>query len=568
MKELKLFKITTLFSIGLLLSVVGNFINLLIPLQIRRTIDLKKILDDPRSYQLILKLVCLLILGALIDAISEFLISREGDKQIANIRISIQKHLLGLPLSFFDENISGQLASRVINDASVVKNFMSQVIPSFINNLITLVGTIGILFYLDWKITCVVLISFPLFSLVAIPIGKITKTLSVDYQAQLGELNGTATESFQNIRSVKLNVAEKSILRKFSFNVNGLYKLSIKADVLNAVISPFQVLLSYGVVFAILVYGGIRVSIGTITVGTLVSVLIYFFQLMPALQAMSSFYSSYKQAIGSMQQVKKIISIPTENINNDSCDLVISNNNSLRLQNVSFSYEDKKVLQEINMVFPQKAKIAIVGPSGAGKTTIINILTRLYPISSGQIVLGTTNADEYSLTSWREMFSVVTQENSIISGSIKDNLIFGLPNPIEDDKLETALKAANLWNDIRKLPEGMETIVGENGVKLSGGQRQRLQIARTYLKDAQFVIFDEATSNLDADSEKLVTESMNKLTKEKTVIAIAHRLSTIIDSDLIFFLEDNKIQASGTHKKLIKSLPSYAKFVSEQMLSN
>lgn len=565
MKKIALFKITVPFLIGILFGIASNIINLVIPLKIKQTIDLKKLLSNSNNFRLIIIIIILLFASSIISSLSDFLISREGDKEITNIRLKIQKHLLNLPLSFFNKNLSGELASRVINDSTVVKNFMAQSVPSFVNNTITLLGTIGILLFLDWKMTCLILMIFPLFSLIAIPIGKVSKKISADYQSELSKLNGVTSESFQNIRSVKLNVAEKNIFKKFTNNLLKLYRLAVKADMINAVVSPFQMLLSYGLVLALILYGGIRVSGGSLSLGTLVSILIYFFQLLPALQSLSGFYNSYKQAIGSMEKITTMINLPIEN--STGKEKILNKEQNLVLKNVSFSYDDRIILGNINMKFPEKSKTAIVGPSGAGKTTLINVITKLYPLDSGEILLGRNNSNNYSLSEWRSLFSVVTQENSIMSGTIKDNLLFGLQRNVTDLEIERCLELANLWDDIRKLPKTIYTLVGENGLKLSGGQRQRLQIARSYLRNAQFIIFDEATSNLDADSEKLVTTSMNQLAKEKTLIVIAHRLSTITDSDCIYFIDKNQIQARGTHVELIKSLPSYRKFVNEQMLT-
>lgn len=565
MKKIALFKITVPFLIGILFGIASNIINLVIPLKIKQTIDLKKLLSNSNNFRLIIIIIILLFASSIISSLSDFLISREGDKEITNIRLKIQKHLLNLPLSFFNKNLSGELASRVINDSTVVKNFMAQSVPSFVNNTITLLGTIGILLFLDWKMTCLILMIFPLFSLIAIPIGKVSKKISADYQSELSKLNGVTSESFQNIRSVKLNVAEKNIFKKFTNNLLKLYRLAVKADMINAVVSPFQMLLSYGLVLALILYGGIRVSGGSLSLGTLVSILIYFFQLLPALQSLSGFYNSYKQAIGSMEKITTMINLPIEN--STGKEKILNKEQNLVLKNVSFSYDDRIILGNINMKFPEKSKTAIVGPSGAGKTTLINVITKLYRLDSGEILLGRNNSNNYSLSEWRSLFSVVTQENSIMSGTIKDNLLFGLQRNVTDLEIERCLELANLWDDIRKLPKTIYTLVGENGLKLSGGQRQRLQIARSYLRNAQFIIFDEATSNLDADSEKLVTTSMNQLAKEKTLIVIAHRLSTITDSDCIYFIDKNQIQARGTHVELIKSLPSYRKFVNEQMLT-
>ncbi|MBM6586264.1 ABC transporter ATP-binding protein [Pediococcus acidilactici] len=566
MKTIKIFKITAWFIVGLFLSILSSFISLFVPLQIKQTIDFKYLNNQILGLRMMSGIVVLLLLSTVISAISDYIISREGDKQIANIRLKVQTHLLKLPLSFFNENLSGQLASRVINDSSVVKNFITQVIPTLITNVITIIGTMFFLFVLDWKITCLIIIIFPILSFLAIPIGKISKKISAKYQLNLSILNGITTEAFQEIRSVKLSVAENEILKKFKKAVIDIYNISLRADMLNAIIGPVQILISYSVIIAVIVYGAIRVSEQSLTIGTLVSIVVYFFQLMPAVDSLTNFYSSYKQAIGSTMQINKIINLPVEESFNNKDQAVKNVSHGIELKNVVFSYKNHLVLNKINMEFPSRSKIAIVGPSGAGKTTIINILTRLYPLKEGELLLDNKNAKDFDLYEWRKMFSVVTQENSIISGTIKDNLLFGVVSLVSQEEIRGALKAANLWDFVYNLPQKEQTVVGEKGVKLSGGQRQRLQIARSYLKKSSFIIFDEATSNLDADSEKLIAKSMAKLSKERTVIAVAHRLSTITDSDCIYFLKDSEIKASGTHLELYSNLSEYRKFVKEQML--
>ncbi|XRJ97388.1 ABC transporter ATP-binding protein [Latilactobacillus sakei] len=566
MKKIKLFRLNGLFILGIILSVISSFINLVIPLQIKKVIDFKQLISHKISWKLIAGVITLLVISTFVNTLSSFIISREGDKQIANIRLQVQSHLLKLPISFFNNQISGQLASRVINDSYVVKTFMTQVIPSLINNIITVVGTFTLLFILDWKITTLVLLGFPLLFSIAFPLGKVMEKLSSKSQRQLSQLTGITTESLQGIRSVKLNMAESGILDKFKISVLNLYKISVKGDWINAIVGPIQTLLTFGIIIFIITYGGMRVSMGTLTIGTLVSILIYFFQVMPAVDSLASFYTNYKQAMGATKQISEIINLPEENDNKGDIVPNQRKDDTLFLDNIQFSYANKQILNNVNMEFPNRKKIAIVGPSGAGKTTIINLLTRLYPLDNGKILLGEMDANNYELSSWRELFSVVTQENSVISGTIRDNLLFGSTTKISELDLENALKSANLLTVVQRLSNGLETVVGEQGIKLSGGERQRLQIARAYLRDTRFIIFDEATSNLDADTEKLVSASMNKLTSTKTVIAIAHRLSTIVDADYIYFLDKNTIQAGGTHQALMQTLPAYRTFVTEQIL--
>lgn len=566
MKTIKLTTTTPLFLFGIALSLFGSISGMIIPLLIRKVIDLKSLLQNQISRPLFAEIIAILVISTLTSAVSNFLISRSGDQQIAKIRNQIQSHLIRLPISYFNNHISGELASRVINDASVVKNFMTVVVPSNISSIVTVLGTFCILLFLDWKLTLVILLCFPLDALITIPLGKINEKLSIHSQSSLSKLTGASSESIRNVRAVKLNTAEKYILDQFNKLVNDLYKVSVKADAIYAITNPLQSLFTFIIVLSIIIYGGVRVSTGTLSTGTLVSFLIYFFQIVGPINTLAIFYADFKQARGATAKVNSIINIPGEDyaerhqpLTNISAPLI--------LKNISFSYKNKLILDRITMKFPMNKKIAIVGPSGSGKSTIINILTRLYNPDKGEIALGSMKASDIDLYSWRNLFGVVTQENTIITGDIYENLIFGLTYTPSMHEIFTALRVANLFEDVSHMEQGIHTAIGEQGVKLSGGQRQRLQIARAFLKQSRFLILDEATSNLDSDSEQLVSKELTKLMSGKTIIAIAHRLSTVIDADTIYFLDHHKILDAGTHIELLQRLPAYKRFVTEQLLA-
>lgn len=402
--------------------------------------------------------------------------------------------------------------------------------------------------------------------MITIPLGKINEKLSIHSQASLSKLTGASSESIRNVRAVKLNTAEKHILDQFDKLVNDLYKISVKADAIYAITTPLQSLFTFIIVLSIIIYGGVRVSTGTLSTGTLVSFLIYFFQIIGPINTLAIFYADFKQATGATAKVNSIINIPGEDYTEGQLPLT-NISDPLIMKNISFSYKNKLILDRITMKFPMNKKIAIVGPSGSGKSTIINILTRLYNPDKGEIALGSMKASDIDLYSWRNLFGVVTQENTIITGDIYENLIFGLTYTPSMHEIFTALRVANLFEDVSQMEQGIHTAIGEQGVKLSGGQRQRLQIARAFLKQPSFLILDEATSNLDSDSEQLVSKELTKLMSGKTIIAIAHRLSTVIDADTIYFLDHHKILDAGTHIELLQRLPAYKRFVTEQLLS-
>lgn len=569
-KKIKLYAISWQFILGIVLGILGTFIEVLIPLIVRRFIDGKTRIIAHLNFHLATLIVLTIIFSAIISAFCQYLISVAGNLKIAEIRMEIEQKLLTLPMSFFANKKSGQISSHLINDAEVVQGFMTNSIPATINSLITVLGSFIVLFHLDWQLTIFIVLSFSLIIFIAYPIGKISEKLSLTTQNKLSELSGQSTENLYNIRSIKLNNAYRPVLLNFKQVVVELFKISNKTDRIFSIVGPIQTVFTLGIILLIIIYGGIRVQQASLSIGTLVSFLIYLFQIIEPINMLGNFYTSYKQAKGATLELNKILKTPGEkNVYQVNSPILIAENSSLTLKNASFSYQKEPVLQNVSLNFNTGQKIAIVGPSGAGKTTIINLLTRLYELNEGQLLLNSVSATNYDLNTWRNLFAVVTQENTIISGSIYLNLTFGLTAIPEESDIWAALDKANLLEDVQKMPNGLQTLVGEQGIGLSGGQRQRLQIARAYLRQANFLILDEATSNLDPNSEKIITNTLNELiaTHQTTLIVIAHRLSTIVDSDKIYFLDNHQITGSGTHQELMQLVPKYKQFVNEEILA-
>lgn len=569
-KDLKLYAISWQFVIGIVLSIFGTLVNIWIPLIVIQLIDGKETIINHVSLNLTIIVCVFIILSAIIGSFSEYLLSVSGDLKVANVRIRVEKHLLTLPMSFFYNKKSGQLSSRIVNDAEVIQNFMTNSIPTTINSVITILGSLFILFNLDGRLTLFILLSFSLVIFIAIPIGKISEKLSIITQKKISELSGQTTENIYNIRNIKLNNAYKYILDEFNENILNLFKISKKTDFIFSIIGPIQTVFTLSVILMIVIYGGIRVQQSSLTIGTLVSFLIYLFQVIEPVNVLANFYTDYKQARGATYELNNILKTSgEENVYVKRQKICLPKNHSIYLKNASFSYDNKLVLENISMKFASGMKTAIVGPSGAGKTTIINLLTRLYELKKGILLLADKNANNFQLGAWRNLFAVVTQENSIISGTLYLNLTFGLSYKPSKGEIWSALKKANLYDEIKNMPEGLYTIVGEQGVGLSGGQKQRLQLARAYLKKAPFLILDEATSNLDPESEKVITSALKKIMNghHTTLIVIAHRLSTIVDSDKIYFLDNHHVVGRGNHSELMRTLPKYKKFVEEQFIS-
>lgn len=563
---MNLIHITKRLVLGIFFSILGSFLGLIMPLVLRQFINLKSFNFSSIPKSLIIFGISLILLDMITSTLSTYLISSSGDIQVKNIRLTLQKKTLLLPQSYFDKELSGNLTSRLINDIGILRSFVTETIPSTITGIITILGTIIITFILDWKLTILMILVFPLDGLISIPLGKINEKIANQSQESLGNLTGNTSESLQNIKTIKLSNAEEYVYNKIQRAINSLFTLSLKTDKIIALTGPLQSMVSLLLILIVVLYGTLRVKNGALSTGTLAAFMIYFFQIIGPINEVAMFYTDAKQVKGATQKIQEIMSSPIEeNISLPKRE--VSNNTfKLVLKNVDFSYNKKKILEDINLSVCSKQKIALVGATGAGKSTIVNIITRLYPINSGKILLNNLSATDFGLKQWRSFFSVVSQENTILSGTIRDNLILGLATIPNDNQLWQALEIAELASTVNKLPQKLDSFVGEQGIALSGGQRQRLQIARAYLRNFKFLILDEATSSLDSDTEKKISDSLDKIIYEKNcgLITIAHRLSTIKNSDMIYFIKDGHIIKSGNHSELMRTVPDYARYVKEQ----
>lgn len=564
MNRIKLITCTPRFILGLFLSALGSVAGIFIPLEIKVFVDSGKE-NANLDFSLLLPIIYLFIIQAILQISSEFVIYTNGENQIAKIRSKINKHILKLPMSFFSDESSSEIAGHVINDTNTVKDFMTIEYLSFFSGVITIIGSVFAIFSLDWKLSLMLLIIFPVMTLIIVPLGNIGGKYAQNIQTMVSNLISIASENYQHVKLIKSNVAEAFVAKIFDVKVKKLYKQSVKSDIIQSIVSPLGLIFLFGAIGIVFSYGGYRVSKGTLTVGTLMSFLIYIFQLLNPIGQFADFFTEYKKAQGAMSKLNDISNVKKERSIVDNNNLVL-NMSTIYMKNVSFSYGSHIILNKINLIIPKLKKLAIVGPSGAGKTTLINLIDRLYNPTNGKILLGDLDISSINLYRWRSLFSIVSQSNEIISGTIRDNLLFGLKYLPTDQQLLLALEKACLKDYVVSLPNELDTFVGEDGVKLSGGQKQRLQIARVYLKNTPYVILDEATSNLDPDTEKIVMDAINEFKKKKTVIIIAHRLATIQDADIIYFLDHHKITGRGTHKELVKQHPGYRRFVKEQMI--
>ncbi len=546
------------------LSILGSLSGLLVPL------FTGKLVDTFNAESLDLRMVWLFIgvflVNAVLSGIGTYLLSKIGEKTIYSIREKLWKHLINLKMSFFDKNESGQLMSRITDDTNVINLFISEKAPSVLPSLLTLIGSIVMLFILDWQMTLMTFLILPIFIGIMVPLGRKMGKISKDTQTEISRFSGILGRVLTEMKLVKVTASEEKELEKTKGTLLGIYDLGLKEAKIRAIISPLSGVIMTLTVAVILGFGGIRVSSGAITAGTLVAMIFYVVQLSAPILNFSMFLTDYKKAVGASERIYEIYQEEAEKRGDDH-NQPITNHQDITFENVSFGYEDNPVIKDLSLSIRSGEVTAFVGPSGSGKSTLFSLIERLYPIDYGQILYGNQPIDDISLKYWRQKIGYVMQSNAMMSGTIRDNLTYGVYSEVDEEKLVHYTKMARCYDFIMAFPQGFDTEIGERGTKLSGGQRQRIDIARSFIKNPDILLLDEATANLDSESEFYIQQALNELMKDRTTIVIAHRLATIKKANQIVFLDKGEITGVGTHQELLASHDKYRHFVNTQSLT-
>lgn len=546
------------------LSVLGSLSGLLVPL------FTGKLVDTFNAESLDLRMVWLFIgvflVNAVLSGIGTYLLSKIGEKTIYSIREKLWKHLINLKMSFFDKNESGQLMSRITDDTNVINLFISEKAPSVLPSLLTLMGSIVMLFILDWQMTLMTFLILPIFIGIMVPLGRKMGKISKDTQTEISRFSGILGRVLTEMKLVKVTTSEEKELEKTKGTLLGIYDLGLKEAKIRAIISPLSGVIMTLTVAVILGFGGIRVSSGAITAGTLVAMIFYVVQLSAPILNFSMFLTDYKKAVGASERIYEIYQEEAEKRGDDH-NQPITNHQDITFENVSFGYEAHSVIKDLSLSIRSGEVTAFVGPSGSGKSTLFSLIERLYPIDHGQILYGNQPIDDISLKYWRQKIGYVMQSNAMMSGTIRDNLTYGVYSEVEEETLVHYTKMARCYDFIMAFPQGFDTEIGERGTKLSGGQRQRIDIARSFIKNPDILLLDEATANLDSESEFYIQQALNELMKDRTTIVIAHRLATIKKANQIVFLDKGQITGVGTHQELLASHEKYRHFVNTQSLT-
>lgn len=550
-----------LLSAAVSVSVIQALAALAIPWFLKTLIDGFTV--DRLTPQLISLFVIVFVVQVVANALSIYWLQIVGQRIVANLRTLLWKHLLTLSIPFYDETKSGELVSRLNSDATTLQQLLSEQLVRLLTSLVSIIGAITILFFLDWQMTLVMVIAVPVTLLIIIPLVRKLHKISRETQKELAGLSGFFAEMLGEVRLVKSQATESYELDRGKTRIENLYGYGVKEGRIQALLLPiFNVTLTTMLIL-IIGFGAYRVATNQITAGELVAFSLYLFQIMTPLVTMTEFITKLQKARGATE---RIIELLDETAEAPGALVAPRPFTDVRVDHLSFGYNETPILQDVSFTLPRGKTTAIVGPSGSGKTTLFAILERFYQPTSGQIRLGDQSISDLTLSSWRQAIGYVAQDSPVLSGTIRDNLVYGLSKDVSEDKIREAARMANADTFIERFPEGYATEIGERGVKLSGGQRQRIAIARALLRDPEILLLDEATSSLDSESERVVQEALERLMVGRTTFVIAHRLATVRHADQIIVLEDGRISGIGTHDRLVVDNPLYNKLVTQQFI--
>ncbi|MGE7839542.1 ABC transporter ATP-binding protein [Lysinibacillus sp. NPDC093712] len=550
-----------LLIIALCMSIATTGVGFIVPLFTKKLVDGFSL--QSLNYWQIILLGIAFIVQAIASGLSIYFLNRVGHQVVAKLRDQLWRKLLHLPIPYYDDNDTGETLSRVTNDTAVVKELITEHLANCLTGVISIVGSVIILLFLDWKMTLVMLIAVPLAMIILMLLGKRMFVISKGMQDETAKFTAILNQVLPETRLVKASNAENIEYERGKKGITNLFNFGLKEAKIHALISPLISFVLMSVLVAIIGYGGVRVSSGELTAGDMVAFILYLIQIIMPMTQLTMFFTQLQKAMGATERISALLEHEEENIyEGRQLDAV---HEPIHVQNVDFAYGEEPILSNINFTIEPGKVTAIVGPSGGGKTTTFALLERYYQPTNGLITLGDTPIDTFSLHSWRNQIGYVAQESALLSGTIRENICYGIARDVSDEELERVAKMAYADQFINELPDKFNTEVGERGIKLSGGQRQRISIARALLRNPQILMLDEATSSLDSNSEIYVQKALDNLMQGRTTLVIAHRLSTVVDADQILFIEKGHITGCGTHDTLFETHDMYREFAKQQL---
>ncbi len=542
------------FGIGLFFLLLTGATALVFPELMGRLIDSAKDSDYDTANNIALILFGILVLQSIFSFFRVYLFVYVTEHALANLRNDIYQHLISLPMTFYSQRRVGELNSRMTADLTQIQSTLTTTIAEFLRQFILIVGGLTLLTYISPKLTLMMLAIVPVLAIFAVVFGRFIRKISREVQDRVAESTTIIEETLQGISIVKSFTNEVFETLRFKRSVADIVEVAIKGGIYRGVFAAFIIFCIFGAIVAV-VWMGVHLAIdGNITIGELISFVLYSVFVGASIGGIAELYAQIQRAIGGIERLMDLMDesperySPIEAIKNDA-----DFKGKVQFDEVHFSYPsrpDLPVLKGINFTANPGETVAIVGPSGAGKTTLTALILRFYDVENGRILIDNQPTQNYHLTELRKQMAIVPQDVILFGGTIRENIAYG-DTEASFEAIEEAARKANAEEFIQSFPDGYDTIVGERGIQLSGGQRQRIAIARAVLRDPAILILDEATSSLDSESERLVQEALDKLMKGRTSFVVAHRLSTIKNADKILVVDQGKIVETGTHNELI-----------------
>lgn len=536
-----------------------SLLNLVVPQMMRYTID---VVIPERRFDLIPFVVGGILLTALTSGFlaygQSYLMSVVGQNVIYHLRNTLYRHIQNLSFSFFDNRRTGELMSRVTNDVQSLQQLITSGVLEIFVDLFTFLVIISVLFWIDWQLTLLLLFTFPLMIITTRLFGRRIRSAYKEVQMRIAGVNEHLQDTIASIRLVKSFANEDYEVKRFSERNRENMEANVKAVRLWATFFPTIDVMNHLGTVIILGFGARQVMMGRLSVGTLVAFIAYLQQLHRPVRRFSRIMNVIQQAAASAERIFEILDTRPDVYEKPGAIELPPLSDKIEYKGVTFSYDKRKpAVQDVNLTIKAGMTVAFVGPSGAGKTTLINLLARFYDTDAGTITIDGHDVRDVTLASLRGQMGIVSQEITLLHGTVRENIAYGKPDAT-DEEIEKAARAANAHEFIMTFPKGYDTPIGERGVRLSGGQRQRIAIARALLKDPRILILDEATSQLDSESEHLIQEALARLFVGRTNLVIAHRLSTIQNADLIVVMDKGRVVEQGTHEELLARGGRYA----------